>query len=319
MSVKLIRAGMLDSVQDMGRTGYQHIGINPGGAMDRYSAQLANLMVGNELNAPVIELHFPAGVFTFDAAALIALAGADFSPSVNGQTVPGNQPLVVNKDSSLAFREKRRGARCYLAIKNIEVPRWLGSSSTNLKIAAALKHDDIVAVRDATDYSGFLNGAAWSALSWRTEPEIVSDDSIRILQGNEFEWLNERSRECLTAGIFRISNSADRMGYQLEGEKLELTTGSELVSTGVSFGTVQFLPSGTLTILMADHQSTGGYPRLGHVISADLPKLAQMQPGDQLKFSFTDLVTAEQLIRQQQQHLLQLKNACKLRLAAVFG
>src|SRR5215470_3869016 len=114
MSLRIIKGGVLDTIQDMGRYGFQHLGINPGGAMDRFSAQVANILVGNDFNEPVIELHFPSSIFLFEQEAMIGLAGADFSATINGEDVPVGQPLVLGKNSILQFEKWKQGARCYL-------------------------------------------------------------------------------------------------------------------------------------------------------------------------------------------------------------
>ena len=134
------------------------------------------------------------------------------------------------------------------------------------------------------------------------------------MQGSEWDWLDKASQEKFLKNPFFISPNSDRMGYRLASEPLHSATKTELVSSAVNFGTIQLLPDGQLIILMADHQTTGGYPRLGNIISAQLSTLAQMKAGDKIQFKFTDHQVAENLILKQQQHLMQLEIACKLRL-----
>src|SRR4051794_38462631 len=116
MSLKIIRAGVLDTIQDTGRFGYQSAGINPCGAMDRFSAQLANCLLGKPMDAPVIEMHFPAPSIVFEAATIICITGADFCPVINEVAVPNDQPVAVNKDAVLQFKKVGMGARCYLSV-----------------------------------------------------------------------------------------------------------------------------------------------------------------------------------------------------------
>src|SRR5436305_971184 len=137
MSLKVIKAGLLDTVQDLGRHGYQHLGINPGGTMDRFAASLVNALLGKELTAPVIEMHFPASTILFLEPCVVCLTGADFSPLINGALVPLNQPLFVTADSVLKFTKPQSGARCYLSVLNeLRLQKWLGGYSTNLKAKA---------------------------------------------------------------------------------------------------------------------------------------------------------------------------------------
>jgi len=154
MSLQIIKAGMLDSIQDGGRYGFQHLGINPSGAMDRYAMQVTNMLVGNDPGEAVIEMHFPASVFLFTQPALIALGGADFSASINGEPVPPLHPIIISKNDLLHFHKPLKGARAYLAIAGgLVIDKWLDSHSTNLKAAAggyqgkALPKEDYIKFR----------------------------------------------------------------------------------------------------------------------------------------------------------------------------
>jgi antagonist of KipI len=156
----------------------------------------------------------------------------------------------------------------------------------------------------------------FKVLPWQANEnfEIDLSDEILVLEGSEWEWIDKSSQEKFLKNPFYISHNSDRMGYRLASEPLLTTVKTELISSAVSFGTVQLLPDGQLIILMADHQTTGGYPRLGNIISAHLSRLAQMKAGDEIHFKFADHKTAEDLSIKQQMHLLQLQIACKLRL-----
>lgn len=325
MSVQIIKAGIMDTLQDGGRYGYQHLGINPSGAMDRYAMQTANLLVGNDLAEAVIEMHFPASVFLFGYPALIAIGGANFSATINGDPVPHLQPLWVNKNDVLQFHKPAEGARACLAIAGgLHIKPWLGSSSTNLKAGCGgnegrcLQKGDELLFRQsfpATPGQSEFKVLPWKAdISWGDEIQEVA-----VLPGNEWNRLSTESKENFSMTSFVITQQSDRMGYRLNNIPLPVMTHEELVSTAVSFGTIQLLPDGKLIILMADHQTTGGYPRLAHVISAHHSKLAQLKAGNKIRFRFTDLATAERLYLKQQQHLLQLQNACTFRLEQYFN
>jgi antagonist of KipI len=326
MSLRITRAGILDTIQDLGRWGYQSLGINPGGVMDGYSAQLCNILVGNEFNCPVIELHFPASTILFDKPAMISIGGADFDPVINDRPVPMYQPILINKNVQLRFLKKKKGARSYLAVKGLAVHLWLNSASTNIKIPAggyqgrAFKKGDVLELNDTDSYETHLGEDAYLLLPWKADHRFNNENKeVYVIPGNEWNVLDEAAKTSFLDTEYRISNSADRMGYQLEGAKILLQKREELVSSGVGFGTVQLLPNGQLIILMADHQTTGGYPRLAHIISAHLPLVAQKGPGEKLTFRMVNIKTAEDLFIEQQQHLLQLQNACKFRLAEFFS
>lgn len=323
MNLRIIKAGVLDTVQDMGRYGWQHLGINPGGAMDKLSAQVANMLVGNDSNEAVIELHFPSSSIFFEQPALIALSGGDFSATVNGDEVPALHPIIMSKYSILQFHNVVKGARVYLAVQGgLQLQKNFGSFSTHLKAGIgghkgrALQNDDEIGLHMPEKPCSVLGKKEFIVLPWKADMDWDHNyaDDIYVLQGNEYNKLTDSSKEDFNHQSYIITSQSDRMGYQLKGETMLLNSSEEVVSSGVCFGTIQLLPGGQLIVLMADHQTTGGYPRLAHVISAHHHKLAQMKPGDTIRFQLTDLHTAENLLHKQQQHLLQLQNACKFRL-----
>ncbi|MBB1283452.1 biotin-dependent carboxyltransferase family protein [Flavisolibacter sp. BT320] len=317
MSLQITRAGLLDTVQDLGRYGYQHLGINPGGPMDRFAAALANALLGKDLQAPVIELHFPAAEIRFQQPALICLAGANFGPCINGTEVPLHLPIAVGNDTTLSFTRKNSGARCYLSVYNdLQLDLWLNSYSTNLKAAAGgfkgrkLLRGDVISFSDLD----MRLKKDFGILPWQYKAEQVHSNVIEVIAGPEWDWLTEESKAMFTKNRFAISPASDRMGYQLQGDALELAQNEQLLSSGVGFGTVQLLPNGQLVVLMADHQTTGGYPRIANIISAHLPRLAQMCAGENLQFALTSVAAAEAKWVFLQKSLHDLQNTCKLKL-----
>lgn len=323
MSLKVIKQGLLDTIQDTGRLGYQHLGINPGGAMDAFSMQMANMLVGNDFNEAAVEMHYPAPAFLFEADTLIAISGADFSPAIDGEPIPLNRPVIVSRNSILQFSELKKGARAYLSIKDgIQLQSWLGSYSVNLKVefdgflGKAIKQNDMLFFKKQTDYSSLLNKVKAKILPWKADAnwDIFSGDYIYVLPGNELNWLDDESKKGFSSGYFDVTSLSDRMGYRLSGMTLNKINNDELVSSAVSFGTIQLLPDGQLIILMADHQTTGGYPRIANIITAHHSRLAQVKAGEKINFRFTDIKTAEELLLKQHQHLKQLESACKFRL-----
>jgi len=325
MSLRIIKAGILDSIQDCGRWGHQHLGINPSGVMDVFAAEVVNMLVGNDCSDAVIELHFPAASILFEEEALIALGGADLSATINGEEIELWQPVIVSKNCLLQFHKRKTGARCYLAIGGkLDIPKWLNSYSTNLKAGTggyngrALKKDDQIFIAKKMDHEELLKDKDHLSLSWKADVHwMKTEEKISVLPGNEWEWLTAESQQRFLEQPFSVSSSADRMGYRLNG-KLVSKTNEELVSSAVSCGTIQLLPSGELIVLMADHQTTGGYPRVAHVVSADLSRLAQMQSGESLNFKMISIGEAEKLMLQQKHHLQQLQNACTFKLKEFF-
>lgn len=323
MSLKVIKAGLLDTIQDMGRQGFRHLGINPTGAMDKYSLAVSNLLVGNQPGEAAIELHFPASVFLFTQPALVALSGADLSPTINGEAIPVNHPVIVRKNDVLQFHKSVTGARSYLALAGgLLIDKWLGSSSTHLKAKAGgykgrqlMKEDELV-MQQPFHYQ---QPEEFLVLPWRADTSWEDQSNeILVLPGHEWDRLTTEAIENFTKNAFVITQQSDRMGYRLDNNPLPVITKDEVVSSAVSFGTVQLLPDGKLIILMADHQTTGGYPRIAYVITAHQSRLAQRTAGDKIYFRLTDQSTAEDLLIRQQEHLKQLQNACTFRLEEYF-
>lgn len=326
MSLRIIKGGIQDTIQDLGRFGFQHLGINPGGAMDKLSAQIANALVGNRTDDAVIEMHFPAAEIFFEHPALIAISGADFMASVNGDEVPCLHPIAVSKYSILQFYRLRTGARVYLSVRGgFDIPEWYNSYSTNLKAGAGgfkgktLQKDDEIHIRAHADPGGLLGKKEYHIFPWKASMNWNGEEeNILVVAGNEWNKLTSKSKDRFLQKPFLITNQSDRMGYRLHGKALTMKKDQELVSSAVCFGTIQLLPEGQPIVLMADHQTTGGYPRIAHVISAHHSRMAQLRVGESLQFEMTDQLNAEKLLLKQHHHLLQLQNACKFRLEEVL-
>jgi antagonist of KipI len=313
---------VFDTVQDLGRYGFQHLGINPGGAIDRFAAQAANMLVGNDVHEPVIETHFPSSIFLFEQETMISITGADFSATINGDDIPVWQPVIVSKNSILQFQKWKQGARCYLAVREkIDLEKWFNSYSTNAKANCGgfngrpLQKDDTICFREKKEYKCFLKDDDFKILHWKADVSWSEKqiERLAVIRGNEWDWLTDESKKKFLYEPFVIDSLADRMGYRLQNN-LESRKHGEILSTAVSFGTIQLLPNGEMIVLMADHQTTGGYPRIAHIISTHLPLLAQKQPGEKIYFRLIDQPQAEELLFKQQHHLHQLQNACKLKL-----
>ncbi len=320
MSLRITKSGLLDTIQDDGRWGHQHLGIAPGGAMDRYSAALSNALIGRPVDSPVIELHFPAAQILFEQQTIISLTGADLSPQINGKPVPMNQPMAVAAGAQLQFANHQWGCRTYVSIYNgLKLEPWLGSYSTHLKAAAgplfgrSLKTGDQIKF-ETSDLPPLAPFTDFLLFPWKAQDVVDDREGIEYLLGSEWSWLTEEAKKAFEANTFQLTVAVDRMGYRLGGHPIEAANKEQLVSSGVTFGTVQLLPDGQLIILMADHQTTGGYPRIAQVISAHLPLLAQKRPGDLIRFKQVNLEAAQQKIVAQKKYLQQLQIACKLKM-----
>ncbi len=299
MSILIQRPGILTTVQDLGRYGSRRFGINPGGVMDPAACRLINALLGNEESESVLEMHFPAPQIVFEKEVCAALGGADLVARVDGEPLSVWQTFRTKPGSTLAFTGKNLGNRAYLAVKGgFAVERWLGSSSTNLVAQRGglsgrrLEEGDRIGFRSPGSYDS-------TPIEVRISPWMIprysSAPIVRVLPGAEFGDLTGRAREIFLGTEFEVSIKSDRMGYRLSGEAIELSNQGEMISSAVSFGTIQCLPDNQLILLMADHQTTGGYPRLAHVISHDLPLIGQLGPGDKVAFHITTVEEAEDL------------------------
>ena len=324
MSISILRSGVLDTIQDIGRNGFGNLGINVGGPMDLFAMKVANMLVANSADAPVLEMHFPAAQILFEQNALISITGGEFGATLNGEPVPSWKPLVVKRKSVLLFTRRERGARSYLAVHGgFCVHKWLNSASTNLRAKAGgwdgrklEKGDEVSFGETHFYYPLLLREKSVAELPWSVDYKNIYDlpHEVAFIQGKEWHLLTEESRQRLLQSNFMIHPSSDRMGYNLRGPEINLKENFQLVSSAVSFGTIQLLPNNQLIVLMADHQTTGGYPRIGHVISAHLPKLAQLAASDCLKLKMMDVAIAEQLLLSQENELQIIQHGCSERI-----
>ena len=299
MSIFIEKGGILSTIQDLGRTGFRRFGINPNGAMDKIAVRSNNILLGNADTEANLEMHFPAPVLKFEKPAIIALGGADFGATLDGELIENLRPVFVGKNQSLKFTRKISGNRVYLAVKGgFVINEWLGSKSTNLtaKIGGfdgrSLAKGDRLFFRQPTTDDGQRTNykISESLFPYSSRP------TIRVVAGAEFERLTTLSERDLLKNNFTISQNSNRMGFRLTGEPLYLIDEMELVSAAVDFGTIQLLPDGQMIILMADHQTSGGYPRIAHIASVDLPILAQLGSADKINFQTISLEEAERLM-----------------------
>ncbi len=304
MSLLFQKEGILTTVQGLGKYGMQRFGVNPGGAMDRTAARLINLIVGNPDDDPVIEMHFPAGEVVFEQNCVFALGGADFDTSLNGDHVENWSCVRAEQEGVLKFRRKMIGNRCYLAVKGGFKTDEKGSGVFN---SPRLKKGDRIALNPPAAKEVFVVS---QRVSNSILPVYGSFPTVRIVEGGEFDSLSGADKRSLIDENFTIRNDSNRMGYRLNGRPLSSIRTSEMVSAAVSFGTIQLLPDGQLIVLMADHQTSGGYPRIANVISVDLPLLAQLGAGDKVAFKLVDIEEAERLNVQFEQDLRRLKIGC---------
>jgi antagonist of KipI len=322
MSVSVIRPGLLTTVQDLGRPGYQHAGVPLGGALDAPALRLANLLVSNALGEAGLEITLAGPTLRFEAPHLLALTGADLSATLDGQPAPLYRPVAVQAGTVLAFGAVRAGCRAYLALAGgLGLPPVLGSCATLVRARLGGLHGRALLAGDALPAPGpsglgaalrarlalGFHGSSHAAASWlaarELRPALTTAPVLRALLGPEYAEFAPESRQAFWQQPFTVTPAADRMGYRLAGPPLVRQGGAELLSSAVAPGTVQVPPGGQPIVLLADCQTTGGYPRLAHVITADLALLAQAQPGTPLRFQEVSQAEAHALYLAQQAQL----------------
>jgi antagonist of KipI len=325
MSLRVIRPGFLSTLQDAGRRGYQSQGVPASGAMDRDAMVQANILVGNAENGVVIEMALHGAEFEAETDMLIALSGGGSAAYVDETKLAFDKPLGVRKGAIIRFLPASFGRFTYLAVAGgFEVPAVMNSRATYLPSCfgglqgRAFQREDRIALRQPGNAA---SGKTWRLLQWnkRTVGEgywglsayhkLYLPKVVRVLQGPEWAWFTEASRSQFFGTAFRPTADSNRMGYRLEGPLFERAQGGELISTAVGAGTIQCLPNGALVVLMADAQTTGGYPRIGQVAAVDIPLCAQTRTQEVLFFKPISWTEAEALLLKRERWFQNLKHA----------
>lgn len=290
----IVEPGIANTIQDAGRWGYQAFGVPVSGAMDVFALRAANVLVNNSRDDAALEIHTHITVQT-DLPHLLAVTGADTRFEINGRAMPMWMSVFARGGSLIEIAPTRGWV--YLAAHGaLDVPRVMGSQSTYARgkfgglDGRALAVGDDIAIGAPT--IGDLVAAAGRRASERVIAFAHRHHAVRVILGPHDDWFTPDAINALTHTEFVVTESADRMGYRLRGAILERRAG-ELISCGVMFGAIQVPADGQPIILMADHQTTGGYPIIATVISADIPLVAQRAPGERLAFQIVEIKEAQ--------------------------
>ncbi len=288
--IKVIEPGLLTTVQDTGRYGYRAFGVPVSGAMDKKALRVANKLVGNLDAHACLEITLIGPVLDFLFETTIALTGAKLPARLNGYPVGNYEAINVKKGDQLSFDPILHGCRAYVAIAGgINVPLVMGSRSCYLRgkfggyEGRALKAGDDLQVSQVDTPP--IRRLTSNAIS----PKLSSQPSVRVVAGPEIERFTNQGILDFMTSMFKSSMNSDRMGYRLEGPKISHLEGADIISSPLTEGTIQVSGNGQPIIMMADHQTTGGYTRIAQVVSADISLLAQLRPGDQVSFVETTL------------------------------
>lgn len=310
--------GILTTIQDGGRYGFQKYGVLVNGAMDMFALRVANILVGNSQDEAALEITLQGPSIELTEDITFAICGASLSPMLNGLPVSEWRPISAKAGSVLSFGRPVWGCRAYLAVAGgFEVPKVMGSRSTYLRghlggfEGRALKQGDELKVRQSD-----VKVSAWNeecGLDWFVSPTLHprygTNPVVRFTLGPDFKFFSDESQRLFGTESFKITPQSDRMGYRLSGPTLELAFRQEKVSTAVTVGTIQVPPDGNPIVLMADRQTIGGYPCMAQVIQVDIPVLAQLKPGDPLSFQEVTLELAQELWREREMNIRVLEQA----------
>lgn len=322
MTLSIIGPGLLTTLQDLGRHGYQRQGIVVSGAMDSSALRIANLLVGNSEREAALEITLAGPVLQFHKDTVIAICGGDLSASCLGHRLPLWRPLLMRRGTRLEFGKARSGCRAYLAVAGgFAVEPILGSKSTYLRgnlggyQGRALQNGDVLAFGPKSEFAirieeklqkiaSLRPDSPFSTTGWQVSRDLLpayrNNPTVRVVKGRQFEVFTKESRQQIFSTAYQVTPQSDRMGYRLQsvqGAALTVSERSEMISEAVAFGTIQIPPEGQPIVLMADRQTTGGYPKIAEVITVDLPVLAQMKPGESVRFIPVEVTEAQELYR----------------------
>ena len=299
-ALDVLESGLLTTVQDLGRAGYQRYGVPVSGAMDAWALRAVNRLVGNPDAAAALEITLAGPVLRFDGPGVIALGGADLGARLDGRPLAPWQSVGVTAGAGLSFADARDGLRAYLGIGGgIDVPLVLGSRSTMTgarlggHLGRALAAGDRLPVGECGDLA--------SRAGWRLPRDIVPayghDHAVRVVLGPQDDAFTEDGIRSFLSGTYVLSSQSDRVGCRLTGPRITHRRGADIVSDGTAFGTIQVSGDGMPIVLMADRGTTGGYTKIATVASVDLPRLAQATPGDRVWFAQIGVEEAQALLR----------------------
>jgi antagonist of KipI len=320
--IRIEKPGLLTTVQDLGRPGYQQYGIVVGGALDSFAARTANLCVGNDDGAALLEMAQTGPELVFDHDVLVAWSGGDFDARVGNDSLPRDRAVRVAAGEVIRFGIARSGLRAWMAIAGgIDVPLVMGSRTTYRRAGIGghegrpLIAGDTLKTFPPTPWAqqqlAALKASGRRAVAWTVRPETMGRPAkpgvVRAMRGPECDWYSKESQQTFFSVAWRATNEADRMGVRLKGPALDRTRDGDMISSSVNAGTVQVPPAGQPIVLLPSRQSIGGYPRIASVITVDLGRLAQVRPGDAVTFEETTLAVAHDLYLARERDLARVR------------
>lgn len=328
MQISILKPGLHTTIQDLGRNNFLSQAVPVSGAMDPLSARIANLSIGNMDNDALIEFTYANASFSCETDLLTAYAGGGATLTVSGVKLPSRRAIFLPAGTVVKLVAAEHGIRTYLSVAGgWNVPEVLGSKSTYLPAAFGgykgrlLKKNDKINGLDTLSATTAaildkLKGASVSYTSWGISERFLSPqdkNTIRIFPSREFTWFQADSIISLATDPFKINLRSNRMGIMLDGTQMKRKVSEELLSTAVCSGTIQVTGNGEMILLMADCQTTGGYPRIAQVAMVDIPLCAQLKPNEHISFNLISRIEAERLYYEQEAELKMLTQAIHLK------
>lgn len=308
---KVIKSGIFNTVQDLGRFGFQQYGMPVSGAMDSYALRIGNRLLGNKENETGIEISTPGLSSEVLSRTVIAITGANFDPTINNSPAPMWEAIEVKKGDIISFHQIKNGCRSYLLVAGgIDVPIILGSKSTygrgkvgGLK-GRPLKKSDTINIGKANQE---LQNIIGRKVSVNNIPTYQEENEIRVILGPQDDYFTKDGLHTFLNFSYEITANSDRMGYRLKGPKINSKNGSDIITDGIPLGSIQVPRNGMPIVMLADRQTTGGYAKIATVISVDIDKFAQMKPGDKVKFTQINLEEAHLLLGRREKNITEMQ------------
>jgi antagonist of KipI len=283
-ALQVVKPGLLTTIQDLGRYGHQASGVPVAGPMDAFSHRLANQLVSNDAGAAVLEITLIGPEFVVESSTTMAIAGAQFEVTCDDRPVAIGESFAVLAGQRVKFGRILQGARAYLAVAGgVQTPPVLGSRATHLVSRMGGLDGRVLAAGDRVpieDDAGLRPMRKSAGLMLPSKGRAL----LRVMPGPQAGWFQADALKALAGVSFRISPQSNRMGYRLQGPPLVRLHDQELISEPLGIGAIQIPSAGEPILLMADRQTAGGYPKIGYVVSADLPLAGQLAPGDFIEF-----------------------------------
>jgi antagonist of KipI len=303
-TIEVVTPGMLTTVQDLGREGFGPMGVSASGAADAMALRLGNRLVGNAEGAAGLEMTLLGGTFLFPEGGVIALTGSNFGATLDENPIELWTSTEVRSGQSLRLGPTKSGARCYLCVHGgIAVKPFLGSASTHLLSGLggfqgrALRKGDVLTVGAAEQT--FQKRTATPHTLQRLSPRKV----LRVTPGVQADWFPGASQKLFYGNAYRVREDSNRMGLRLQGQPAQARTGGEMITEGISLGAIQVPESGQPIVSFVEQQTTGGYPVIANIVSADFSSVGQLRPRDEVRFERVGMDEARALLIEQERLL----------------